>query len=162
MTSKMKIFLLCKIFDESIEDTLDRLRKSKLSRVYEDFSYIWTEFKSGEDWSIELHKSGDPIIMKEDNILDFSQLSGGEKTAFLHMLRIIMCRYFAKSDFLLLDEPFEHLDEQNRHAMMSFIKSAYNKKIVNQVILTSFEEEVIRKYIGLSYVTPIFLTSKTL
>jgi DNA repair exonuclease SbcCD ATPase subunit len=78
--------------------------------------------------------------------LDLRQLSGGEKTALLIQLHTIMAHHFSQSDFLMIDEPLEHLDPVNRRSLIRFLVDAFHHQIFGQAIIATFEESLIRKY----------------
>ena len=69
----------------------------------------------------------------EGRQLDLSQFSGGEKTALLIMLHTIIAHHFSRSDFLLIDEPLEHLDPINRRSLIRFLVGAQPQPAQQQV-----------------------------
>jgi ATPase subunit of ABC transporter with duplicated ATPase domains len=75
------------------------------------------------------------------------QLISGEKTVLLVLARVILCRLLStKIDFLMIDEPLEHLDIRNRRSLLNFLVAACQKDFIPQMFVTSFEETLIRKY----------------
>jgi zinc/manganese transport system ATP-binding protein/zinc transport system ATP-binding protein len=62
----------------------------------------------------------------------FIDASGGEKQK-----TIILSRINQDTDVLILDEPFNHLDQKASKEMMSFISSLIQSKVIKGVILIS-------------------------
>jgi DNA repair exonuclease SbcCD ATPase subunit len=117
--------------------------------IYEQIADLWSSFRGGEEiWEMEYNVDGYPVMTKsgEDTKLDLRQLSGGEKTALLIQLHTIMAHHFSNSDFLMIDEPLEHLDPVNRRSLIKFLVDAYNHEMFGQAIIATFEESLIRKY----------------
>ena len=81
---------------------------------------------------IELFDSREDIL--DDDILKkrFKDASGGEKQK-----TIILTRVNTKTKFLILDEPFNHLDKKSSKDIMNFIIQLINQKVIDGVILIS-------------------------
>ena len=62
----------------------------------------------------------------------FNDASGGERQKTL-----ILTRLQKETSFLILDEPFNHLDQTASKEMMSFITELIRKKIIKGIILIS-------------------------
>ena len=58
-----------------------------------------------------------------------------------------MYKYFSNADFMLLDEPLEHLDSKNRWALIKFLVDTTKRGYPKQLIVTTFEETLIREYL---------------
>jgi len=78
--------------------------------------------------------------------LAFPQLSGGEKTALLVFTQMFLCKYFSNADFMLLDEPLEHLDPDNRRGLIDFLLASGKAGYPKQLIVTTFEETLLRQH----------------
>ena len=76
----------------------------------------------------------------------FPQLSGGEKTALLILTHMLLCKHFSDSDFMLLDEPLEHLDARNRWALVNYLIQSCKRGAPEQLVVTTIEEPYIREY----------------
>lgn len=148
-----KVEFLSESFIKSLESSLAEQRNKMLAPLTEELSKIWSTFM-GSPVQVEL---GDKF---ELNIVDsryhapfkFSQLSGGEKTALLILTHVLLCKYFSDSDFMLLDEPLEHLDSKNRWALINYLVQSCDKGFPEQLIITTIEEPYVREYIGSSSV----------
>lgn len=134
--------------NQAIEETLQSQQNTDMRSIYKQIADLWSSFREDDGWEIEYNTKGLPVITKGDeNIkLDLRQLSGGEKTALLIMVHTILAHHFSKSDFLMIDEPLEHLDPVNRRSLIKFLVDAYNHQIFGQAIIATFEESLIRKY----------------
>jgi DNA repair exonuclease SbcCD ATPase subunit len=134
-------------------------RNIDMEAIYAQLARVWGAFSGEQSWCIQLDQQGIPTL--EDHTgrqFDLSQLSGGEKTALLVMLHTIIGHHFAKSDFLLIDEPLEHLDPVNRRSLIRFLVSAYRRESFKQAIIATFEESLIRKYMSDEGVNVIYLS----
>lgn len=133
---------------QATKDTLRIQRNKDMQTIYEQIAHLWASFTGTDGWEIELDENGSPFLDNpyKGRKLDLRQLSGGEKTALLIMLHTIIAHHFSKSDFLMIDEPLEHLDSVNRRSLIRFLVDAYRHKIFNQAIIATFEESLLRKY----------------
>ena len=135
--------------NNAAQETLTEQRNTSIVAIYEQIAQIWQVFMGRGNWRIQLDAAGMPIIENDQGRqLDLRQFSGGEKTALLVMLHTIIARHFASSDFILIDEPLEHLDAINRRSLVRFLIGAYRKDCFKQAIIATFEESLIRKYMS--------------
>lgn len=130
------------------EATLRDQQNTDMRIVYEQIADLWSSFREEEGWGVRFNAAGFPVIHNSEmeTELDLRQLSGGEKTALLVMLHTIIAHHFSRSDFLLIDEPLEHLDPINRRSLIRFLVDAYRYNVFGQAIIATFEESLIRKY----------------
>jgi len=148
-----KIEFLSEIFTKALESSLTEQRNKMLAPLTEELSKMWSGFMRAK---VQVELGG----KFELNIIDdryrtpfkFSQLSGGEKTALLILTHVLLCKYFSDSDFMLLDEPLEHLDSKNRWALINYLVQSCDKGFPEQLIITTIEEPYVREYIGSSSV----------
>jgi ATPase subunit of ABC transporter with duplicated ATPase domains len=134
---------------QAAEETLTTQRNLDMDEMYAQLARVWGVFSDNDSWRIELDQEGIPTLRdSEGRQFDLSQFSGGEKTALLVMLHTIIGHHFAKSDFLLIDEPLEHLDAVNRRSLIRFLIGAYKRDRFKQAIVATFEESLIRKYMS--------------
>lgn len=140
------------------QETLTAQRNVDMGPIYDQVAHIWEAFTGAPDWRIELDTLGMPTLQdREGRQLDLSQFSGGEKTALLIMLHTILAHHFSRSDFLLIDEPLEHLDPVNRRSLIRFLVGSYRRGSFEQAIVATFEESLIRKYMSEEGVNVIHL-----
>ena len=131
------------------EQTLITQRDSDMTFIYSQIARLWEAFTGQPDWQVALNKQGVPTLVNDlGRQFELYQLSGGEKTALLIMLHTVIARNFSSSDFLLIDEPLEHLDPVNRRSLVRFLVQSYRRGMFKQVIVASFEEALVRKYLS--------------
>lgn len=129
------------------QDTLTTQRNTDMEAIYAQVARVWEAFLGKDGWSVQLDGNGMPLLQDDKGRkFDLSYFSGGEKTALLVMLHTIIAHHFSKSDFLLIDEPLEHLDAVNRRSLIRFLVGAYRRNSFKQAIIATFEESLIRKY----------------
>ena len=143
---------------QAVQETLAAQRNVDMKAIYAQIAGVWETFVGREGWNFQLDSKGMPVLEDgKGRQFDLSQFSGGEKTALLVILHTIIARHFSKSDFLLLDEPLEHLDSVNRRSLIRFLTSTYHRDSFNQLIITTFEESLTRKYISEEGVSSVHL-----
>jgi DNA repair exonuclease SbcCD ATPase subunit len=134
---------------QATQVTLSQQRNVSIAPIYAQLSQIWQAFMREDRWRIDLDNEGRPRFEdRRGHQLDLSQFSGGEKTALLVVLHTLIAQYFSNSDFLLIDEPLEHLDPVNRRSLVRFLVDAFRKKCFGQAIVATFEESLVRKYMS--------------
>jgi ATPase subunit of ABC transporter with duplicated ATPase domains len=120
-----------------------------MGAIYAQIARVWGAFLGQDNWHIQLNNEGNPVMQDgQGHQFDMSQFSGGEKTALLVMLHTNIAHHFSQSDFLLIDEPLEHLDAVNRRSLIRFLVGAYRRRSFQQAIIATFEESLIRKYMS--------------
>ena len=131
----------------ALESTLQEQKDQNLVHVYRWISELWQRFRPESRWKIVLDDKGMMRVTSDERQYDFSHLSGGEKTVLLVLARVILCRLLStRVDFLMIDEPLEHLDIRNRRSLLNFLVAVCRKNIIPQMLVTTFEETLIRKY----------------
>jgi DNA repair exonuclease SbcCD ATPase subunit len=139
--------MLAETLNSALESALQEQKDQNLAQVYKWISELWQKFRPESRWKIVLDEKGVIRVATEEREYDFAYLSGGEKTVLLVLARVILCRLLStKIDFLMIDEPLEHLDIRNRRSLLNFLVSACRKNIIPQMLVTTFEETLIRKY----------------
>ena len=133
---------------EATEITLATQQQTDMQSIYQQIADLWSSFTGVSGWEVEMDPQGYPTVINPefDLKLDMRQLSGGEKTALLIMLHTIIAHHFSQSEFLMIDEPLEHLDPINRRSLIRFLVDAYRHRVFGQSIIATFEEALIRKY----------------
>lgn len=119
-----------------------------LKPLTEELSAMWSAFL-GIDVEVSLKDNAQIMMVDKQSgrSLEFPQLSGGEKTALLIFTQILLCKYFSRTDFMLLDEPLEHLDAINRWALIKFLVDTTKRGYPKQLIVSTIEEPLIREYL---------------
>jgi len=139
--------MLAEIISAALESTLQEQKDQNLVHVYKWISELWQRFRPESQWQIVLDEKGIIRVESNERQYGFAHLSGGEKTVLLVLARVILCRLLSKKiDFLMIDEPLEHLDIRNRRSLLNFLVSAIRQNILPQMLVTTFEETLIRRY----------------
>jgi DNA repair exonuclease SbcCD ATPase subunit len=139
--------MLAELISNALESTLQEQRDHNLAHVYVWISELWRRFRPDSEWQILLDEKGVIKVKSKERQYDFSHLSGGEKTVLLVLARVILCRLLATNiDFLMIDEPLEHLDIRNRRSLLNFLVAVCRKNVIPQMLVTTFEESLVRKY----------------
>ena len=133
---------------ESLESALAEQRGRLLEPLTEELSTVWSTFL-GVELDVSLKKDDAQILISDKSRkadLEFPQLSGGEKTALLIFTQVLLCKYFSSADFMMIDEPLEHLDARNKWALMRYLVDTTSSAYPKQLILTTIEEPLVREY----------------
>jgi len=148
LASAEKRSILAEAFLSSVHDTLAEQRRTLLRPLTSELSLMWSRLL-GRDISVQFGDEGELVTQDTERgtVFKFPQLSGGEKTILLILTQVLLCKYFSKSDFMLLDEPLEHLDPKNRWAVINFLVESCGKGFPDQLIVTTIEESVLREYL---------------
>jgi len=154
LLSATKIEFLSRAFLESVEDSLTKQRSIMLAPLMDELSTMWSRFMN-TPVKVQMGDRCELAIIDDryDTPFKFPQLSGGEKTALLILTHILLCKHFSDSDFMLLDEPLEHLDSRNRWALVNFLLQSCKREAPAQLIVTTIEEQYTREYLDESLVT---------
>jgi len=126
--------------------------------IFSAFGFPFHQIKFTEDFDILLLA---PTIEKIERYVSVSSISGGQKVALGLALRLAIGRFLSnKADFLILDEPTVHLDQQRRSDLVNILISLKEKRFVNQLILVTHDTEVEDAadsiyYVEKGYIRPI-------
>ncbi|NPA54507.1 MAG: AAA family ATPase, partial [Aquificae bacterium] len=121
------------------ENALYRLPKI-VNIIFSSFDFPFSQIKFSENFDIFLLA---PTIEKKDRFVNINSISGGQRVALGLALRIAISRFLSnKADFLILDEPTVHLDNQRRNDLINILIDLKEKSLVNQLILVTHDTEV--------------------
>jgi len=70
-----------------------------------------------------MSENGDFSLSGSGRVVPYSEWSGSERTIVQVIVRLLAAQMISKCDFLLFDEPLEHLDPRNRRALASLLVS---------------------------------------
>ena len=148
LTRATKGGFVAQLFRESLEAAMDQQRRVLLEPLTQELSLMWSAFM-GRDMDVVLKDDASVEVLDRQMgaELDFPQLSGGEKTALLIFTQIMLSKYFSNADFMLIDEPLEHLDARNRWALIRFLVDSTRAGYPKQLVVTTIEEPLIREYL---------------
>ena len=149
---KTKELYLTEILGKASRKLVDSQRRTDLEEIFAEIAEDVNNFLGSSNSKFCLDK-----ITVDGHDRDYSQLSGGEKVAILTIIRATLCKYFSNAGFLLFDEPLEHLDLTNRRFLVDFLVDCCKEGSIQQFIITTFEESMIRKYLGEDQVNIILI-----
>lgn len=132
---------------ESLKDTSKQLYYETNEKILKKINEELKRFKLEEKGTVFLGEGAIPYVKKGKNRYEFDMLSGGERTALYILTRILLNNLMSKSKFLLIDEPFEHLDSINRKYLRDFLSDSIKKGYISQLIITTYEETLTRTFL---------------
>lgn len=146
LVSVSKAIMALSLLEKATRKTIRVQREKKLGPVYTEIEKVWNELRKGESSAIRFDDKAVPAVYRDGTKFDVQQLSGGEKIALFVIVRTVLCRRFTSLGFMLLDEPLEHLDYNNRRLVVDFLVESFEKGWVDQLFVTTFEESIVRKF----------------
>ena len=131
--------------------------KNVMVRLKSEFSRLFAEWFSmlvSDVFDVSLNEEFTPIIYYQDYEIDYSYLSGGERTAIALAYRLslnrvvnsLMSRIKTK-DLVILDEPTDGFSEQQLDKMRDVLRQLEVKQLIivsHEPKIESFVENVIR------------------
>jgi exonuclease SbcC len=122
--------------------------KNVLTKLREQFSKIFNDWFSilvSDSLSVRLNEDFSPIISQQDFELDYSYLSGGERTAVALAYRLALNQVINSllskiktRDIVILDEPTDGFSE----AQLDKMRDVLQQLKVKQLILVSHEQKI--------------------
>ncbi len=126
-------------------DIIEKRVMSTLQSVFNDFFQKWFGIIMGEQFSVRVDENFSPVIEQNGYATEYSNLSGGEKTAValayrLALNRVInaMIEAIKTKDLLILDEPTDGFSSEQ----LDRIRDVMAELQVRQVILVSHEPKI--------------------
>ena len=108
--------------------------------IFSAFDFPFKQIRFTENFDISLLA---PTFEKEDRYIGINAISGGQKVALGLALRLAIGKFLSgKAEFLILDEPTIHLDEQRRNDLVNILLSIKSKKFVKQLIVITHDREI--------------------
>ena len=125
----------------AIESNVMRKLKSEFSRLFSE----WFAILVPESFNVRLSNNFTPIIEQQDYEIDYSYLSGGERTAIALAYRLslnqvinsLMSRLKTR-DLVILDEPTDGFSEQQLDKM----REVLDQLKTEQMIIVSHEQKI--------------------
>lgn len=128
-----------------IQEFLAEVRRSVMAPLAEQLSQQWKAYRPDAEWSLALDETGAICLARDGMTRPYSVLSGGEKTVAIVLLRVAMLTALTTSDVIVLDEPLEHLDPRARRLMVSSLHHAVRKGLLRQILISTYEESLVRR-----------------
>lgn len=157
--TSIKGTLICDIIINAIGQVLKSERNINLKHMTEELMNVWRKFFPYEERSIFFDENYLPYFRKGTEIIPYDNVSAGEKMLLLILMKSVLLRDYSTIPFLILDEPLEHLNVENRMKILDYFIEIYKKGFIKQLIITTFEESLTRTYTDLPYVNIISLLS---
>ena len=155
----IKASLIYDIALEAINQVLKKQRDINLKNIINEVQNIWKIFFPFEEREIYFNKDYHPYFKIGENEIEFENISGGEKMVLLILIKTLLLRDYSTIPFLILDEPLEHLNLENRIKIIDYLIDIYKKGFIKQLIITTFEESLTRKYLDSPNVNIISIPS---
>lgn len=94
---------------------------------------------------LRLNTDGVLTLAHGDVDLALQEFSGGERSTALLVTRLLLAASATRVSTMWFDEPLEHLDPRRRAAVAQTIVRAAQLGAVDQVVVTTYEEEIARR-----------------
>ncbi|WP_457622895.1 AAA family ATPase [Persephonella sp.] len=108
--------------------------------IFSIFGFPFEQVKFDDNFDISLLAT---TVERNDRYINVNAVSGGQRTALGIALRLAIGRFLSsKTDFLILDEPTVHLDEQRRSDLINLLLELKRKNFVKQLIIVTHDTEV--------------------
>ena len=135
-------------FSQKFSPLISFIEKNVMLKLKSEFSKLFSEWFSmlvSEDFNVRLSDDFTPIIEQKDYELDYSQLSGGERTAIALAYRLslnqvinsLMSKIKTK-DLVILDEPTDGFSDQQLDKMRDVLYQLN----ATQIIIVSHEQKI--------------------
>ncbi len=145
-------------------ELISLIERNVLIRVREEFSKRfnkWFGLLTTDAFSVQLDETFTPIILQKDFELDYSFLSGGERTAVALAYRLALNQILNSihsniktRDLIILDEPTDGFSEQQLDKVRDILKEIKVTQLIivsHEPKMESFVDNVIRQ-IGRAHV----------
>lgn len=151
--------IICEIILKSLEKIISEQRNINLRDLILEIQKVWKVFFPDDERELRFDSKYLPYFRLNNRSIPFENISGGEKMILLILVKTLLLKMYTKITFLILDEPLEHLDLENRINLIEYFIDLYKKGLINQLIITTFEESLTRKYFNNEDVNIISLPS---
>lgn len=157
VTSAFHDDALLEVAGTGIHEILADVRRSVMAPLAEQLSQQWKAYRPDAEWSLALDDAGAICLARDGVTRSYSVLSGGEKTVATVLLRVALLTALTTSDVIVLDEPLEHLDPRARRLMISSLHHAVRKGLLSQILISTYEESLVRRLLTHSDVHAVWL-----
>ena len=140
------ILTLLDILHDVITQILNNVRLHYLDPLTREITEIWRKLFSDQERFVSFDENLSPILKNQYGEIGYESLSGGEKTLLTIIAKTLIMHHFSNLDFMLLDEPLEHLDAVNRAQIIGYLKRFHDAGLIKQLIITTFEETLTRNF----------------
>lgn len=138
--------LICELIEEVTKKVLDKQRNVSLNEIKDEIQNIWQIIFPSEKRRLFFTDDYVPYFEKNGENISYKNASGGEKMILLVFIKTILAKKYTDLPFLFFDEPLEHLDFENRINLIDYLTDICDKGLISQLIITTFEESLTRKF----------------
>ena len=135
--------------ENTFVNLIETIEKKVMMKVHYDFDHLVQKWFSmlvdAESISLKLSEDFSPVIIQNEHEIDYSYLSGGEKTAVALAYRLGLNQVvnnimntIKTSDLIILDEPTDGFSSEQ----LDRLKNVFDELDINQIILVSHESKV--------------------
>lgn len=133
---------------EQFLEIVSFIEKNIMLKLRDEFSRLFNQWFSllvQDSFIVRLDEDFTPIIEQQDYELDYTYLSGGERTAVALAYRLALCQVINSMlssiktrDMIILDEPTDGFSEQQLDKM----RDIFQQLKVKQLIIVSHEQKI--------------------
>ncbi len=137
-------------------DIIERHVMAALQQVFNEFFQKWFSILMGEQFSVRVDENFSPLIEQNGYITEYTNLSGGEKTAVALAYRLALNKVINSMidtiktrDILILDEPTDGFSSDQLDRIRDVIAELGLKQIIlvsHEAKIDTFVDNVIKIY----------------
>ena len=129
----------------AVEAFTSEVHANLITPLKDELGRQWKSFRPQAPWNLILDDQGRLGIEMDGETRPYASLSAGEKTVAVVLLRLALAVAFTSSDFIVLDEPLEHLDPRTRRVLVSSLHHAVETETIGQILVSTYEEALVRR-----------------
>jgi DNA repair exonuclease SbcCD ATPase subunit len=129
---------------DALDTTITTLLNETISPLTREISNRWKRLFA-ERGTIALTSDGTVSRDVNGESLPLRSFSTGEKMGAQLLLRLLVLDAATSAAFCWIDEPLEHLDPDTRRQVASLLAAAPSNSNVRQVLVTTYEEPLVRR-----------------
>jgi DNA repair exonuclease SbcCD ATPase subunit len=135
--------LMIDITQKTMSAVADRYVTERIDPLTREIGRRWKLVFGSE--GLQLGPDGQLSVSHGDVDLALRDLSGGERATAVLVTRLLLIGSVTRAPTIWFDEPLEHLDPRRRAAVAQTIVVAAQAGAVNQVFVTTYEENLARR-----------------
>ena len=138
--------LICELIEEVMKKILNNQRDFSLNDIKDEIQNIWEIIFPSEKRRLYFTDDYLPYFEKDGENIPYKNASAGEKMILLILIKTVLAKKYTNLPFLFLDEPLEHLNYENRINLIDYLTDICEKGLISQLIITTCEESLTRKF----------------
>ena len=123
----------------AVDLTVRTVMDQSVAPLAEHIAPRWSALFPGRA-PVDLNGAATMSRIVNGEVLPLETFSGGERTAALVLLRLLVAQMTTTATFCWFDEPLEHLDPDARRHVASWLTGASSSHPLRQVLVTTYEE----------------------